>query len=100
MNPRGNDHAAGKMAWRLLFALLSATLVDLSARAQGSAHEALQPPFLWPLLYMSSPASDTRPENTALEVPGTILPVRLNTSLSSLKSKPRQHQEMFAIAAY
>ncbi len=77
--------------WRLLFALLSAAIIIQPASAQQrSSQEDPQPPLVWPFLYMSLSAPNTG-TNSAIVVPsGTILPVRLNTSLSSTKSKPRQ----------
>jgi hypothetical protein len=91
MNPGGKDHALGITIWRLLFALLSAAVITQPASAQQrSSQEDPQPPFVWPFLYMPLSAPDAG-TNSAIVVPsGTILPVRLNTSLSSAKSKPRQ----------
>jgi hypothetical protein len=91
MNPGGKDHAFGITMWRLLLALISAAVIIQSASAQQrSSQEDPQTPFVWPFLYMPLSAPDTG-TNSAIVVPsGTILPVRLNTSLSSTKSKPRQ----------
>jgi hypothetical protein len=91
MNPGGKDQAFGKTVWHLLFALLSATVIIQPAKAQQrSMREDPQPPFVWLFLYMPLRAPDTG-TNGAIVVPsGTILPVRLNTSLSVTKSKPRQ----------
>ncbi len=91
MNPGGKDRVLGITMWRLLFALLSAAVIIQPASAQQrSSQEGPQPPFVWPFLYMSLSAPNTG-TNIAIVVPsGTILPVRLNTSLSSNKSKPRQ----------
>jgi hypothetical protein len=91
MNPGGKDHAFGRTVWHLLFALVSATVIIQPAKAQQRPiREDPQPPFVWPFLYMPLRAPDTG-TNGAIVVPnGTILPVRLNTSLSATKSKPRQ----------
>jgi len=93
MNPGEKDHAFGKTVWCLLFALLSATIITQPAEAQQRhSKEDPQPPFIWPFLYKPLSAPDAgRADNGATAVPsGTILPVRLNTSLSATKSKPRQ----------
>jgi hypothetical protein len=93
MNLRENDHVIGKTAWCLLFALLSATVIIQPAKAQQRPmREDPQPPFVWPFLYMPLRAPDTgKAANGAITVPnGTILPVRLNTPLSTTMSKPRQ----------
>jgi hypothetical protein len=94
MNPGGNHQAFGKIAWRLLLALACATVsVHPAARArQRTAQEDPQPPFVLPFVYASPPAPDTAlPCTGVIIVPsGTILPVRLNTSLSSAKNKARQ----------
>jgi hypothetical protein len=63
MNPRGNDHVSGKKLCRFLFILLSAALVVLPVKANDAA----------------------------ITIPsGTILPIRLNSTISFAKSKPGQ----------
>jgi hypothetical protein len=89
----GKDHTLGRTVWHLLFALLSATVIIQPAKAQQRPmREDPQPQFVWPFLYMPLGAPDTgQGANGASTVPsGTILAVRLNTSLYTTKSKPRQ----------
>lgn len=70
---------------------MSAIVIIKPAKAQQRPiREDPQPPFVWPFLYMPLRAPENG-TNCAIVVPnGTILSVRLNTSLSATKSKPRQ----------
>jgi hypothetical protein len=61
MNPRRKDHDFGKAVWSLIFSLLCIALASLPAKANDEAN--------------------TIPN-------GTILPVRLNSTISSAKCKP------------
>ncbi len=93
MNPGEEDHAFGNTVWCLLFALLCTALIVQPANAQQRhSQEDPEPPFVWPFLYLPFSAPDTgKATSGAITVPsGTILPVRLNTSLSTIKSKVRQ----------
>jgi hypothetical protein len=93
MSLRENDRAFGKAGQCLLCAVLLAMVITQQARAQQrTSQEGTQPLFVWPYLYIPLRAPDTNPATAAaVSVPsGTILPVRLDTSLSTAKSKARQ----------
>jgi hypothetical protein len=92
MHPGDKGQTLGKIMWRLSFTLLCAAVSIQSAKAQQSApQQGPPPPFVWPFVYTALPAPDAGAgTNGGISVPnGTILPVRLNISIST-KSKARQ----------
>jgi hypothetical protein len=90
MNPGGHHLTSGKIALRLWLALACATVsIHPAARArQRAAPDDPQSPSDRPFTSASKAAP---PPAAAIILPsGTVLPVRLNASVSSAKNKVRQ----------
>ena len=91
MNPGGKHHAIGNIAPRILLTMLSAALLIQVAEAQQPYVQTSKLPFVLPLFYWPTESAEAPPQSSAFVIPGgTILPVRLNTALSSTKSKSQQ----------
>jgi len=90
MNTGQQEHAFGSAAGRLLPVFLCITLIVQSAKSQEQYSEADSKPSSGSLfLYMPLPASGAGSASGAIAVPsGTILPVHLNSTISSAKCKP------------
>ena len=90
MNPSKKDHARGNSPLPVLLALLSFTLLVLPLDAQLWTYSSS--PAIHPLLSATLTAAlpDAPDEGPAAIPNGTILPVRLNSTLSSTKCKPGQ----------
>jgi hypothetical protein len=91
MNPGGKPHAIGTIAPRILLTMLSAAPFIQIAEAQQPYLQASKLPFVPPFFYSPTESAEAPAPSSAFVIPnGTILPVRLNTTLSSTKSKSRQ----------
>ena len=99
MNPGGKHHASGNIVPRILLTMLSAALpVQIAEAQQPNFHSSKVPfapcLFYWPTDSAEAPAFVIFGKARVTPFPsfpsGTILPVRLNTALSSTKSKLRQ----------
>lgn len=91
MNPGGKLHAIGTIAPRILLTMLSSALLIQIAEAQQPYLQTSKLPFVPPFFYWPTDSAEAPAQSSAYIIPsGTILPVRLNTALSSTKSKSRQ----------
>lgn len=91
MYPREKDLTAGNATLALLFTLLISTLVVQSLNAQRFTSYADPAPLTnHPSPVLSSTFTETPGDETAVIPSGTILPVRLNATISSAKCKPGQ----------
>jgi hypothetical protein len=91
MNPGGKLHAIGTIAPRILLPMLFFALLIQIAEAQQPYLQTSKLPFVPPFFYWPTDSAEAPAQSSAYVTPsGTILPVRLNTALSSTKSKSRQ----------
>ena len=85
MNLRVKRHPTRKVFWFTLLTVLTTVLIQ-PVRSTGGSSSA----FVWPVP-RSAPHSPNAANKTTVEIPsGTILPARLDTSLSTAKSKSGQ----------
>ena len=93
MKKGASTHVFERTACLFLGTLLCATFLEQPVNSQQrSPHEGPSSPFVWPLASVHSEASDEKsPSKSNIAIPpGTILPVRLNQTISSAKCKPGQ----------
>ena len=89
--PKRRTHWQAQTVCLFLWMLLCATfLVQHVNSQQPRQQDDLTPPFVGSSAFVYSAASDDKrtPESNPVIPPGTILPVRLNSTLSSAKCKP------------
>jgi hypothetical protein len=91
MNTGEKDHAFGGAVRLLLPVFLCAALIVQSAKSEQQYSQATSKPFSSSALIrvpLPSSASGSASGGTIAVPSGTILPVRLNSTISSAKSKP------------
>src|ERR1700694_5588300 len=93
MNSEEENHVFGNAFCRLLMALLCTTLTVQPSKAQQRQSQLnVEPSLILPFLYVSSTVPDVgTASDDAITIPsGTILPVRLNSTISSAKCRRGQ----------
>ena len=92
MSREGPAHVTMQAVCLLLGTLLCTTFIVQPANSQQSPQDDPRPPFVASSAIVHSAASDDRstPESNPAIPPGTIIPVRLNSTLSSAKCRKGQ----------
>jgi hypothetical protein len=93
MKKEASTHVFDRTACLFLGTLLCATFLAQPVHCQQRGpREEPSSPIVWPLASVHSEASDEKsPSKSNIPIPpGTILPVRLNQTISSAKCKPGQ----------